>query len=332
MTASLRSLVTGGAGFVGSHLVEALLRRGDAVTVVDDLSTGFEANLEQARHIGGTRLRFVKCTVSEAEQRTDMEAFDRVYHLAAAVGVRRVMQRPMDSLEVNVLETSAAIRMAQRTSARTVIASSSEVYGKSTRLPFRESDDVVYGPTSVTRWSYGCSKALDEFMALAAHRGSGLPVVVVRLFNTVGPRQVGRWGMVLPRFVEAARANRPLEVHGDGMQSRCFADVRDVVRGIERLLETDAALGGVFNIGSDRPIGIRALAEVVVRRAGSRSAIVSQTYEAAFGPGFEDLRAREPDLTRIRGLIGFDATIPLEQTIDDVITWLDAASRKEHAA
>ncbi|NBQ16443.1 MAG: NAD-dependent epimerase/dehydratase family protein [Proteobacteria bacterium] len=312
--------------------MESLLRRGDAVTVVDDLSTGFEANLEHAREIGGPRLRFVKATVSEAEQHSDLEAFDRVYHLAAAVGVRLVMQRPLDSLEVNVLETSAAIRIAQRTGARIVIASSSEVYGKSTRLPLNESDDVVYGPTSVTRWSYGCSKALDEFMALAAHRHAGLPVVVVRLFNTVGPRQVGRWGMVLPRFIEAARASRPLEVHGDGLQSRCFADVRDVVRGIERLLEVDAALGGVFNIGSDRKIGIRALAELVIRRTGSRSIIAPQTYEAAFGAGFEDLRAREPDLRRIRGVIGFDAAISLEQTIDDIGAWLDAASRREHAA
>lgn len=332
MSTTHRSLVTGGAGFIGSHLAETLLHRGDAVTVVDDLSTGFEANLEQARQIGGARLRFVRATVSEAEQRSDLEAFDRVYHLAAAVGVRRVMQRPVDSLEVNVLETSAAIRIAQRTGARTVIASSSEVYGKSTRLPFGESDDVVYGPTSVTRWSYGCSKALDEFMALAAHRGSGLPVVVVRLFNTVGPRQVGRWGMVLPRFIEAARANRPLEVHGDGKQSRCFADVRDVVRGIERLLESDAALGGVFNVGSDRAIDIRTLAELVIRRTASRSTIVHQTYESAFGTGFEDLRARVPDLTRIRGVIGFDATIPLDQTIDDIGAWLDAVSHREHAA
>jgi len=302
------------------------------VTVVDDLSTGFEANLEHARTIGGDRLCFLKATVSEAEQRSDLQAFDRVYHLAAAVGVRRVMQRPLDSLEVNVLETASAIRIAQRTGARLLVASSSEVYGKSTRLPLSESDDVVYGPTSVTRWSYGCSKALDEFMALAAHRASRLPVVVARLFNTVGPRQVGRWGMVLPRFIEAARANRPLEVHGDGMQSRCFADVLDVVRGIERLLEADSALGGVFNIGSDRKIGIRALAESVIRRTGSRSIIASQTYEAAFGAGFEDLRAREPDLTRIRRVIGFDATIPLEQTIDDIGAWLDAVSRKEHAA
>ncbi len=332
MSTPRRSLVTGGAGFIGSHLVESLLRRGDAVTVVDDLSTGFEANLEHARRSAGARLRFLHATVSEAERRSDLDAFDRVYHLAAAVGVRRVMQRPLDSLEVNVLETSAAIRMAQRTGARTIVASSSEVYGKSTRLPLSESDDVVYGPTSVTRWSYGCSKALDEFMALAAHRASGLPVVVVRLFNTVGPRQVGRWGMVLPRFIAAARANQPLEVHGDGMQSRCFADVRDVVRGIEQLLEVEAALGGVFNIGSDRTIGIRALAELVIRRTASRSTIALQTYEAAFGAGFEDLRAREPDLTRIRGLIGFDATIALEQTIDDIGAWLDAASHKEHAA
>ena len=318
MSTPRRSLVTGGAGFIGSHLVESLLRRGDAVTVVDDLSTGFEANLEHARRSAGARLRFLHATVSEAERRSDLEPFDRVYHLAAAVGVRRVMQRPLDSLEVNVLETSAAIRLAQRTGARTIIASSSEVYGKSTRLPLSESDDVVYGPTSVMRWSYGCSKALDEFMALAAHRASGLPVVVVRLFNTVGPRQVGRWGMVLPRFVQAALDGVPLEVHGDGLQARCFCDVRDVAPALPRMLAASACHGRVFNVGSDRIVTILELADLVRRTVGSASPVVHRSYDQAYGPDFEDLRVRQPDLSRIRAAIGFAPAIPLERTVADV--------------
>lgn len=325
-------LVTGGAGFIGSHLVERLLARGDAVVVVDDLSTGSEENLETARGIAADRLRLLRCTVTEAAQRSDIGALDGVHHLAAAVGVRRVMERPVESLETNILESSAAVRIALRERCPLLLASSSEVYGKAGKLPFGEEDDVVYGPTSMTRWSYGCSKALDEYMGLAAHREHALPVVVARIFNTVGPRQIGRWGMVLPRFVGAALADRPIEVHGDGAQSRCFADVRDVAAGLERLLDLPAASGRVFNIGGDRSITIRALAELVVARLGSSSPIVHVPYASAFGEGFEDLRARQPDLGRIRQAIGFEATTPLERTIDDLAAMIRAARRQESAA
>lgn len=325
-------LVTGGAGFIGSHLVERLLARGDAVVVVDDLSTGSEDNLAAARAIAPERLRLLRCTVSDAAHRDDLGALHAVHHLAAAVGVRRVMERPVESLETNLLETSAVLRIAMRGRCPVLLASSSEVYGKATKLPFGEEDDVVYGPTSITRWSYGCSKALDEYMGLAAHREHGLPVVVARIFNTVGPRQVGRWGMVLPRFVAAALADRPVEVHGDGAQSRCFADVRDVASGLERLLDLPSAAGRVFNIGADRSITIQALAELVVARLGSASPIVHVPYASAFGEGFEDLRARQPDLGRIRQAIGFESRIPLERTIDDLAALMRASARRESAA
>jgi len=310
--------VTGGAGFIGSHLVDRLLARGERVIVVDDQSTGSEANLREARLHGGDRLRFIRATVSDVD-RTDLpEAPSRVFHLAAAVGVRRVMERPMQSIETNVVETSAALRIAGRHRVPILIASSSEVYGKAAKLPFAEGDDVVYGPTGVVRWSYGCAKALDEWLGLAAWREQGLPVVVARIFNTVGPRQIGRWGMVLPRFVEAALVGRALEIHGDGLQSRCFADVRDVTHALDALLASADAAGGVFNVGSDEPITIRGLAERVVRQLKSGSALVHLPYETAYGPGFEDLRARQPDLTRIRRAIGFAPRIGLDQTITDL--------------
>lgn len=286
--------------------------------VVDDLSTGSEANLRDARIQAGDRLHFIRATVSDVA-RTDLsEAPSRIFHLAAAVGVRRVMEQPVQSIETNVIETSAALRIAGRHEAPILIASSSEVYGKAAKLPFAEGDDVVYGPTGVVRWSYGCAKALDEWLGLAAWRAQGLPVVIARIFNTVGPRQIGRWGMVLPRFVEAALVGRALEIHGDGLQSRCFADVRDVTYALDALLGSADAAGGVFNVGSDEPITIRALAERVVRQLKSGSALVHLPYETAYGPGFEDLRARQPDLTRIRRAIGFAPRIGLDQTIADL--------------
>ncbi len=332
MPATRTILVTGGAGFIGSHLVERLLARGDRVVVVDDLSTGSESNLDAARALAPDRLTLVRTAVSEWAARGEHGPVDAIFHLAAAVGVRRVLERPVESIETNVTETAAAIRVAARRSVPILLASSSEVYGKAAKLPFSEEDDVVYGATSIVRWSYGCSKALDEYLALAAFRADRLPAVVARIFNTVGPRQVGAWGMVLPRFVGAALAGRPLEVHGDGLQSRCFADVRDVASGLERLLDAPGAAGRVFNIGSDRSITIRALAELVVRRIGSSSPIVHVPYGTVFGDGFEDLRARQPDLSRIRDAIGFRADTPLERTIDDVAAVIQAARRSGDAA
>ncbi len=314
-------MVSGGAGFIGSHLVERLLARGDRVTVVDNLSTGRRENLAAATGLAGDRLRFIEADLSEALRALGRgELFDEIYHLAAAVGVRLVVEDPVRSIETNVEQTSAILRFALAHSASgagvpVLIASSSEVYGKSSHSPFREDDDVVYGPTTVNRWSYAFSKAIDEFLALGYSAQRKLPTVIVRFFNTVGPRQVGEYGMVLPRFVRAALQGRPLEVHGDGRQTRCFCDVRDVVSVLPRLLGDPACRGRVFNVGSDRPISMRELADLVVRTLDSRSEVRLIPYTQAYGAGFEDLMQRRPDLARLREATGFEPRITLEQTI-----------------
>lgn len=324
-----RVLVTGGAGFIGSHLVELLIARGDHVTVVDNLSTGRRANLPAE----GRSLRFIHADLSDALRAfNDADRFDQIYHLAAAVGVKLVIADPIRSIETNVEQTAALLRFAAERSAQsspipTIIASSSEVYGKSAKSPFSEDHDVVYGPTTATRWSYACSKAIDEYLALAYHAQHGVPVVVARFFNTVGPRQLGDYGMVLPRFVAAALEGRTLEVYGDGEQTRCFCDVRDVAGVLPRMLEQPACFGRVFNVGSDRAISIAQLADTVIRITGSRSQRKLIRYSEAYAAGFEDLLQRRPDLSRIRGAVGFEPSIPLEQTIRDVADWI-----REHRA
>ena len=311
-----RCLVTGGAGFIGSHLADLLLAAGDEVIVLDDFSTGSRDNLPSSH----PRLRVV-----EGDAAAALAAWpggdrpDEIYHLAAAVGVQLVLDDPIGAIETNVGQASAALKFAfERGAIPILIASSSEVYGKGTHSPFREGDDVLYGPTTAFRWSYAASKALDEYLALAYHARHALPAVVARLFNTVGPRQVGDYGMVLPRFVGAALEGRPLQVFGDGQQTRCFCDVRDVVRALPALLRLPSAHGGVFNIGSDRSISIRALAELVVRELGSSSSIVHVPYAQAYERGFEDLQKRVPDLARVREAIGFAPERALEQTIRDL--------------
>ena len=316
-----RCLVTGGAGFIGSHLVDHLAADGQDVVVVDDLSTGRRQNLTGAL----PSIRFIEARLHDAIS-AELEGlrFDRIYHLAAAVGVRRVVERPIESIENNVAETAAILRYAHAhgptpaVPARLLFASSSEVYGKSTHSPFTETDDCLYGPTTARRWSYAAGKALGEHLALAHHEHHALPVVVVRLFNTVGPRQVGEYGMVLPRFVRAALEGSPLPVHGDGRQSRCFCDVRDVVPGLVGLLENPACAGRVYNVGSDEPISILDLARLVNETLANGSGETTIPYDEAFGPGFEDLPQRRPDLTRIREAIGFAPRIPLRATILDV--------------
>lgn len=324
-----RTLVTGGAGFIGSHLTERLLAMGREVVVVDNLSTGCRANLPDAHE----RLTFIEAdlgdSVRELGEGKKLGAFDEIYHLAAAVGVKLVMEKPAEAIETNVsltadLLTASLSSGPNNRPSRILIASSSEVYGKGVGEVFSEEDDVVYGPTTVTRWSYAASKALDEHLALAHHRQSDLPAVIVRFFNTVGPRQIGKYGMVLPRFVEAALAGQPLSVFGDGTQSRCFCDVRDVVGVLPELMSQDACLGRVFNVGSDQPITINELAQAVIQTTGSDSKIEHVPYSDAYPQGFEDLRRRRPDLTRLRSAVGFEARVPLEKTITDLAETIQA--------
>lgn len=308
-----RVLVTGGAGFVGSHLVGLLLGRGDEVVIVDNLSTGRRGSVPAG-------VELIDRPVSEAlGQLCEQAPFDEVYHLAAAVGVDLVMREPVRSIETNVEQTAALLRfVAERGAGPVLLTSSSEVYGKPTRRVFSEDDDVVYGPTSITRWSYACAKAADEYLALGHHAAGSARCVVVRLFNTVGPGQLGEYGMVLPRFVRSALAGEPLRVFGDGEQSRCFCDVRDVVSAFPKLMGDAACHGRVFNIGSDVPVTILELAETVRRVLGSSSSLEMVPYEEAYPSGYEDLQFRRPDLARVRSAVGFEPRVSLEETIRDI--------------
>ena len=313
-------LVTGGAGFIGSHLVDLLCAGGAAVTVVDDLSTGLPANLDGAR--GSGRLELIESSVSSAVPALRGRRFDGIFHLAAAVGVRLVVEDPAAAAETNIRETMAALDLARASRTPLLLTSSSEVYGRGVRAPFREGDDLVFGPPTVSRWSYGLSKAIDEQLALACSARDGVPVTVARLFNTVGTRQRGRFGMVLPRFVDAALAGQDLEVHGTGRQVRCFCDVRDAVRALAAMITSPRCRGGVFNLGSDRPVTVEDLALLVLRVTGSRAGIRRVPHSAVFGDSFEDLAIRVPEISALREAIGFEPSIALEATVADV-----AASR-----
>ncbi|MBZ0294645.1 MAG: GDP-mannose 4,6-dehydratase [Anaerolineae bacterium] len=314
------ALITGGAGFIGSHLAERLLALGHTVTVIDNLSTGqfkniaplagkpdFHYAIEDIRNI-----HVIDRLVSEC---------DVIYHLAAAVGVQKIISQPIETIEVNIGGTEVILKTARRYRRKVLIASTSEVYGKGVRFPFSEDDDSLLGPTVRSRWSYAASKAIDEFLALAYHREVDLPVVIFRLFNTVGPRQSGQYGMVVPRFVQAALAGKPIEVYGDGQQQRCFANVFDVVQAITALAETPDAVGEVFNIGSDEEVTIYELAERVRQRANSQSEIQLIPYEQAYEAGFEDFRRRIPSLDKIHSIIRWQPTTTLDETIDQIIAY-----------
>jgi len=322
----MRVLITGGAGFIGSHLADAYLERGDEVFVLDDLSTGSIDNIRQMR--GHVRFHYTIESVHHAATVAELvDQCDVVFHLAAAVGVRLIVESPVRTIETNVHGTEVVLAAANKKKKKVLIASTSEVYGLSTDVPFREDGCLVLGPTTKGRWSYACSKAIDEFLALAYWRERKLPTIIVRLFNTVGPRQTGQYGMVVPTFIKQALTGRPITIHGDGTQSRCFTDVSDVVAALVALMDHPAAVGEVFNIGSSEEVLIAALAQRVKTLTGSPSEIVHIPYEKAYGAGFEDMPRRVPDITKIHALIGYRPRKSLDAILGGVIDYFrDAPS------
>jgi len=311
-------LITGGAGFIGSHLADYLLERGEKVVVIDNLTTGRYSNIEHLEGRSGFR-----CYIEDVrhEQLIDelIRDCDRVYHLAASVGVRLIIDKPTESLINNIVSTERVLRSASRYRKPILITSTSEVYGKSKQDSFSEGDDRIMGATDKARWGYANSKSTDEFLAMAYYQETRLPVVIVRLFNTVGPRQTGQYGMVVPNFVSQALRGLPIPVHGDGSQTRCFCHVKDVVPALVELMTRPKAFGGVFNVGSDHEISIRDLAELVVKKAGSKSEIRYIPYEEAYPEGFEDMQRRVPNLKRVFSLIGFRPSRSLDDVLADVI-------------
>lgn len=316
----MRVLITGGAGFIGSHLADAYLQRGDEVLIIDDLSTG---TIENIRHLKNNP-RFQYTIDSVHNQPVTAELVDQcdvVVHLAAAVGVKLIVESPVRTIETNVRGTEVVLALANKKQKRVLVASTSEVYGLSTAVPFKEDGNLVMGATTKGRWSYACSKAIDEFLALAYWREKKLPTTIVRLFNTVGPRQTGRYGMVIPTFVRQALAGRPITVYGDGKQTRCFGYVGDVVGALIKLLDTSDSVGQVYNIGSTEEISIAKLAEKIKELTKSDSEIVFMPYDEAYEEGFEDMPRRVPDTSKIKKLVGFEPKMKLEGILQSVIDY-----------
>ena len=317
----MKVFITGGAGFVGSHLAGALLQRGDSVSVLDNLSTGSFANINPL--VANARFSYRIGDVTDEPLLAEMiDSADVVVHLAAAVGVKLIVEQPVHTIETNVHGTEVVLKHASKKRKKVLIASTSEVYGKSVVVPFREDADLVLGASSKNRWGYACSKLIDEFLALAYYKERKLPVVIVRLFNTVGPRQTGRYGMVIPTLVTQALAGEPMTVYGDGTQSRSFTSVTDVVRALAALIDEPNAVGQVFNIGHGKEITIMGLAERIKALTGSESAIVTVPYEQAYAEGFDDMPRRVPDLAKIRALIGYAPTLDLTEILTEVIEHL----------
>ena len=316
----MRVLITGGAGFVGSHLAEALLERGDEVFVLDNLSTGSIGNIAHLKPRPGFHYT-IDSVANEPVVAEMVDACDAVVHLAAAVGVKLIVEAPVHTIETNVHGTEVVLKHANKKKKLVLIASTSEVYGKSTMVPFREDADLVLGPTVKHRWAYACSKMIDEFLALAYWKERRLPVIVVRLFNTVGPRQTGQYGMVIPTLVRQALAGKPITVFGDGTQSRSFTYVGEVVRDMVALIDEPAAIGQVFNIGNGQEISINALAARIKDLTGSRSEIVRIPYDQAYEAGFEDMPRRVPDISKISALVGYAPTVELDEILTRVIEY-----------
>jgi UDP-glucose 4-epimerase len=316
----MRVLITGGAGFIGSHLAEKLLEKGDEVYVIDNFSTGRLDNIQHLLSESKFHLT-VGTILNEKTVEPLVKTCDRIYHLAAAVGVRLIIERPVDTIETNILGTEIVLRLVNKYKRKILIASTSEVYGKGNHVPFKEGDDRTYGATIKSRWSYATSKAVDEFLALAYFHEKKLPVVIVRLFNTIGPRQTGSYGMVVPSFVQQALLGHPITVYGDGEQTRSFTYVDDVVYALLQLMEHPQATGEVFNVGNSEEISINDLASRVKKMVGSESQIVHISYDEAFEKGFEDMQRRVPDITKIKKLIGFKPTVSLEESIRRIIEY-----------
>ena len=321
MADKLRSLITGGAGFIGSHLAEKLLAEGHHVTLLDNLSTGRYGNVQHLENHSDVEL-IIDSVLNEPLTEELIRRSDRVFHMASAVGVKLVMEQPVKTIETIFGGTDIVLRQCSRYRKRVLIPSTSEVYGKGVSVPFHEDDDVVTGATSKHRWAYSCAKQLDEFLALAHFKETRLPVVVVRLFNTVGPRQTGQYGMVVPRFVQAALKGDPVIVHGDGEQTRCFAHVSDVVHALARMLEAPECFGQVINLGNDQEITINELAKAAIELVGSKSEIRHIPYGEAYGEGFEDMRRRVPSLEKARRLVGYKTTRDLRAIVTDVVSEL----------
>ena len=322
----MKALVTGGAGFIGSHLVERLLEDGGEVVVVDNLSTGSLTNIEAFESAGG--FDFVEGDIRDGELMMRLaEKRDVIFHLAAAVGVQLIADDPVHTIETNIGGTETVLEAANRFGVKTLIASSSEVYGKSEAVPFGEDDDLVFGSTSMSRWAYACSKAIDEFLGQAFYQQFGLDVVISRFFNTIGPRQTGRYGMVVPRFVTAALRNEPVRIYGSGKQSRCFCYVGDLVEALVGLMSCKQAAGRVYNIGSNEEISIEALAEKIIEMTGSKSGKEYISYEDAYGRPIEDMMRRVPNIERIQRTIGWQPKTSLTQTLEKIIESLRGAAK-----
>lgn len=318
----MKILITGGAGFIGSHLAERLLNEGNEVFVIDDLSTGSLENIQTFKE--HPKFHFHTGTIlDKALMDSLISQCDQVYHLAAAVGVKYIIENPLLMLKTNINGTDNVLELCNKYKSKALITSTSEIYGKSDKVPFSEQDDRLLGSTHISRWGYSCSKAIDEFLALAFYREKRLPVVIVRLFNTVGPRQTGQYGMVLPKFIKAALLDQPLVVYGTGKQTRCFADVSDVVDAFVKLMNTPACEGEIFNIGSTEAISIEDLAQKVKDMCNSKSKIEYMSYEAAFEEGFEDMMNRKPDIDKINKFIGYEPKHKLEDIINRMIEYYE---------